>query len=175
MVAQQTVYKLIFMSRFQVVASATVVGFFLGGYVGIAAFGGAISGAVPFALAFLLLAMRATGPRSRAEVDEQPVVDHGSEDAAHVEGGGGKELLDAVEHQVKGIVRLACLLWNVEMQILEHARLMPYFVKFPWGLAVLAVGLLTVFFPLGLVFVVTGAAALSRGMKAERGFRVLTG
>ena len=68
--------------------------------------------------------------------------------------------------------RILISIWNVQMKLIIALGLMDFFVKRSWLLFALAVVLLAVFYPLGLVFSVTGITAMNYGAKAENQFIV---
>jgi hypothetical protein len=60
----------------------------------------------------------------------------------------------------------------MQMKFLIAVGLMNYFVQRPWLLFALAIILLAVFYPLGIVFAVTGIAAIFYEAKSENQFIV---
>ena len=73
---------------------------------------------------------------------------------------------------LSSIARILRLLWYIQMQVLNAVGLLSILQRKPWLFAVLAIVLLITFFPLGLLFTVTGAAASVPWLKDKSGFRV---
>ena len=79
----------------------------------------------------------------------------------------GNSALEALLSEIGGllgtvlssITRILRLLWDIQMQLLNAVGLLSTLQRKPWHFVVLAIVLLITFFPLGLLFAVTGAAA----------------
>jgi hypothetical protein len=68
--------------------------------------------------------------------------------------------------------RVAASIWNMQMKALIAVGVMPFLVQRPWLLFVIAFALLAVVFPLGVVFTVTGMAAIHFDCKSEDRFLI---
>jgi len=68
--------------------------------------------------------------------------------------------------------RIAASIWNMQMKVLIAVGVMPFLVQRPWLLFAIAFALLAFVFPLGIVFVVTGMAAMHFDAKPEDRFLV---
>lgn len=156
------------------------VGYLIGLSTGVAALGSAVSGAVVFGpigfvIGWLLPARWAGAEAPPAESLLTPV------DAATEPGPGPIEpptaprsdfqrVEDSLNEMIPMVGRVLGSVWNLEMRLLIAVGLMPYFVRHGWLLFGLAILLLAVVFPLGIVFTVTGVAAMSYGAEAGSNF-----
>jgi hypothetical protein len=143
---------------------------------GVAAFGGAVNGALVFGpLGFLvgcLLPRSATSkdqtvaePSSKTPIDEiQPAMR--SQDFKNAE--------SSIDEMVPIAGKLLVSVWNLQMRGLIAVGAMEHVVRRPWLLFVLALVLLTVVLPIGIVFAVTGLAGIHYGASPRGQFIVLS-
>jgi hypothetical protein len=157
--------------------NAILVGFLgaiIGLVMGIAAFGGAVNaaivfGPVGFIIGWLLpvSALEKATPRETAPIDKKVDPVPSSEGDFH-------SVETAINEIIPLLARILVSVWNMQIKLLIALGLMDSFVKRSWLLFALAVVLLAVFYPLGVVFSVTGITAMSYGAKPENRFIVNT-
>ncbi|MES0061463.1 hypothetical protein [Mesorhizobium sp. M0041] len=154
----------------------------LGGLIGIStgvvALGGGVNGAIVFGpIGFVigwLMPSKSTGteaPPANPLLDPELVgavpdpVDGPS--APH---GDYQRVEASLSEMIPIIGRILGSVWNLEMKLLIAVGLMPYIVRHGWLLFGIALVLLAVVFPLGIVFTVTGIAAMNYGAEAGNRF-----
>lgn len=157
------------------------IGYAIGLSTGFAALGSAVSGAVVFGpIGFVIgwlmpgrgiapespVAAPAVAPIAEAQQAPDPVESSAAQrsDFARLE--------DSLNEIVPVAARVLCSIWNLQMKLLIALGLMPHLVRHPWLLFGAAFVLLGVVFPLGIVFTVTGVAAMHYGAEARTDFLV---
>lgn len=155
------------------------LGSFIGLSTGVAALGGAVNGAVVFGPIGFLVGWMMPTPRVRN--DGQPRSSPADAGAAMPEPNLGqteapRDDYQRVEDSLKEITlligRLLGSVWNLEMRLLIAVGLMPYLVRHPWLLFGIAFVMLALAFPFGVVFTITGLAAMSYGAEPSSRFLV---
>lgn len=149
------------------------LGCLIGLSTGVVALGGGVNGALVFGpIGFVigwLMPGKGSAPQSpRAEAQQAPDPVESSaaprSDFARLE--------DSLNDMVPVAARALCSIWNLQMKLLIAVGLMPHLVRYPWLLFGTAFVLLGVVFPLGIVFTVTGVAAMQYGAEAKSNFLV---
>lgn len=155
------------------------LGYLVGFSTGVVALGGGVNGAIVFGpIGFVigwLMPARWTdteAPRTTSLLDpvaeatpdfvEQPA--HERSDYQRVE--------QSLNEMIPIIGRVLGSVWNLEMKLLIAVGVMPYLVRHGWLLFGIAFALLAVVFPLGIVFTVTGIAAINYGAQARSNFMI---
>lgn len=172
-------------NRLYIVAGASAVGFFFGSSMGLASGGTAINLGTTLGLVFGVLALFATwnpgyGKKSKEEgfQDANEPAAEESKTTSNLNSGSDSldDSLTGMFSQAQGFAVWAtsglCKLWNLEMQFVINIGLMPTLKKFPWLPILLAVLLLALLFPLGVLFVVVAVAAMTRSPKIVNDFKV---
>ena len=171
------------------------LGYFIGLSTGVAALGSAISGAFVFGPIGFLVGWLMTSrdddvspapmvaePQLPIDLDidtpspmiveRQLPVDLGIETPAPK---GDYQLVEDSVSQIIPIVgRIAASVWNMQMKMLSAVGVMPYLVRHPWLLIGIGFALLAIIFPFGIIFTVTGFAAMHYGARPEDNFCVLS-
>ena len=133
---------------------------------GVVALGGGVNGALIFGpIGFVigwLMPTRSIGTGASLDPTEPPGVPRS--DRQRVE--------DSLNKMMPLVGRILGSVWNLEMRLLIAVSLMSYLVRYPWLHFGIAFVLLAVVFPLGIVFTVTGFAAMHYGAKASNNFIV---
>lgn len=155
------------------------LGSFIGLSTGVAALGGAVNGALVFGpIGFLIGWMMPTPPvrtdwppgDSSADADDaRPEAHLGQTEAPR---GDYQRVEDSLKDIIPIVGRLLGSVWNLEMRLLIAVGLMPYLVRHPWLLFGIAFVMLALVFPLGVVFTITGLAAMSYGAEPSSRFLV---
>jgi hypothetical protein len=143
---------------------------------GVAAFGDAVNGAVVFGplgflVGWLLPRNAASGNQTVAESSSKTPVDEtesalGSQDFKNAE--------SSIDEMVPLAGKLLLSIWNLQMRGLIAVGAMEHVVRRPWLLFALALVLLAVVFPIGIVFAVTGLAGFHYGASPRGKFIVLS-
>ncbi|RUU11017.1 hypothetical protein EOD08_32375 [Mesorhizobium sp. M6A.T.Ca.TU.002.02.2.1] len=154
------------------------LGCLIGFSTGVVALGGGVNGAIVFGpigfvIGWLMPARWTdtgaplTGPlldpvaaEATPDFVEQPA--HERSDYQRVE--------QSLKEMIPIIGRILGSVWNLEMKLLIAVGIMPYLVRHGWLLFGIAFALLAVVFPLGIVFTVTGIAAMNYGVEARSDF-----
>ncbi|TIN70479.1 MAG: hypothetical protein E5Y30_15840 [Mesorhizobium sp.] len=158
------------------------LGYLVGLSTGVAALGGAVSGAVVFGpIGFVigwLLPAKWTGTQAPPTGSLLTPVEAATEatpdpfEQAAAPRSDVQRVEDSLNEMIPIVGRVLGSVWNLEMRVLIAVGLMPYFVRHGWLLFGIAVLLLAVVFPLGIVFTVTGVAAMSYGATASSNYIV---
>lgn len=155
------------------------LGAIAGSVMGVAAFGSAENGAyvfgpIGFIVGWLLPvnSLEKTVPLETKKLENEKI--ENVSDAAPSPEGELRNVEASINEIIPIVGRILVSIWNIQMKFLITVGLMDYFVQRPWLLFALAVVLLAVFYPLGIVFSVTGIAAMNYGAKSESQFIVNT-
>ncbi len=162
-----------------------VAGSIIGFGMGVAAFGAAVNGAVVFGpIGFIIgwlvpsrspVATTAlTSPMAAPETAADCMVPQaGAPPAVPTIPQSELQRIEASLNEMVPIAsRIAASIWNMQMKVLIAVGVMPFLVQRPWLLFAIAFALLAVVFPLGIVFTVTGMAAMHFDAKPEDRFLV---
>jgi hypothetical protein len=160
--------------------NAILIGFLgaiAGSVMGVVAFGGGENGAyvfgpIGFILGWLLPvnSLQKTMPLETERIENEKI--ENVSDAAPSPKGDLRNVEASINEIIPIVGRILVSIWNMQMKFLIAVGLMDYFVQRPWLLFALAIILLAVFYPLGIVFSVTGIAAMNYGAKSENQFMV---
>jgi hypothetical protein len=144
----------------------------VGSTTGVAAFGDAVNGAIVFGpIGFIVgwFLPSSTKPSDRIDDTETGLV-------GAVEASSLKDELQNAETSINRIfetvTRLFASIWNVQMKVLIALNLMGYFKDYPWLFVCLAVVLLVLILPLGVIFSVSGMVAMHYNVKGQDGFLI---
>ncbi|TGQ36513.1 hypothetical protein [Mesorhizobium sp. M00.F.Ca.ET.216.01.1.1] len=158
------------------------LGYFIGLSTGVAALGDAVSGAfvfgpIGFVIGWLMPAKWTSAETPPTGSERDPVVIVAQATPDHVEQpvaepSDFRRVEQSLNEVIPIIGRILGSVWNMEMKLLIAVGLMPYLVRHAWLLFGIAVVLLAVLFPLGIVFTVTGIAAMNYGAEAGSNFIV---
>lgn len=155
------------------------IGYAIGLSTGVAALGSAVSGAVVFGpIGFLigwLMPGKGGAPESPEIAPAPMAVAQATPDPVESSAAPRSDfarLEDSLNEMVPVAARALCSIWNLQMKLLIVVGLMPFLVRYPWLLFGTAFVLLGVVFPLGIVFTVTGVAAMHYGAEAKGNFLV---
>ncbi|RWP83477.1 MAG: hypothetical protein EOR11_23455 [Mesorhizobium sp.] len=156
------------------------LGSLIGFSTGVVAMGGGVNGAIVFGpIGFVigwLTPAKSTGAEAppanslldpvlvAAEAVPDPV------DGPSAPHGDYQRVEASLSEMIPIIGRILGSVWNLEMKLLIAVGLMPYIVRHGWLLFGIALVLLAVVFPLGIVFTVTGIAAMNYGAEAGNSF-----
>jgi hypothetical protein len=156
------------------------LGYLIGLSAGVAALGSAVSGAVVFGPIGFVIGWLMPARWAGAEVPPTGSLLTPVEAAAQAapdpveQPAASRSDFQRVEDSLNEMIpiggRILGSVWNLEMRLLIAVGLMPYFVRHGWLLFCIAVLLLALVLPLGIVFSVTGVAAMSYGAEARRNF-----
>ncbi len=155
--------------------NAILIGFLgaiAGSVMGVVAFGGGENGAyvfgpIGFIVGWLLPvnSLQKTAPLEAETIEK-------AADAVPSPEGELRNVETSINEIIPIVGRILVSIWNMQMKFLIAVGLMDYFVQRPWLLFALAIILLAIFYPLGIVFSVTGIAAMNYGAKSENQFMV---
>ncbi len=149
-----------------------LVGCFIGMSTGVAAMGGAVNGAVVFGPIGFVLGWLLPWNQSRHD-GEVAAADFKPEAAAPPEGSSLKDVEKSINEVIPAVGRVLVGIWNLQMKLLIAVGVMPFLQKYPWMMAVIAFALLAFLFPMGVVFVVTGFAAMHYRARPDDQFLVI--
>ena len=146
---------------------------------GLAFGGGAVNGAMIFgligaAIGFLVSTSKFVVGQEEATVSEQHKTHSPVTDLDHLHASqppdNARQLGRSVFSLFEASLNLGGSVWNFEMSILRNFGLLQHFVKRPWLFFLVAFVLLAIAFPAGVVFTLTGIAAIHFQVTAEDGF-----
>lgn len=155
------------------------LGCFIGISTGVVALGGGVNGAVVFGpIGFVigwLMPTRwlGTGAEPSLVVDPAVVEVEATQDTVEqpeAPRSDYQRVEDSLSEMMPIVGRILGSVWNLEMRLLIAIGLMPYLVRHGWLLIGIAFVLLAVVFPLGIIFTVTGVAAMNYGAEAGNNF-----